>query len=120
MNGCDVIVYADKTVLKVQGLNIKGLNTGALEKILTEKFGSIVRVIGVTGNSLDMDVYGLGPEQIRRDEQGFIQTIAAAEGISLTDVTRLASAQKIKAVDIDKIPPRDKDYCAGERWSHHE
>ena len=32
----NIIVYTDKTVVKVQGLDVKGLDTRALEKILMD------------------------------------------------------------------------------------
>ena len=115
----DIIVYADKTVLKVQGLSVKGLNTRELEKLLMDKFQTIVRVIGVTGTSIDMDVYGIDPEKIIKDEKGIIKTIAASEGITPSDVAHLA-AERIKEVDFNSVEPRNTDYCARERWIDHD
>ena len=114
----NIIVYADKTVLKVKGLNIKGLNTKEVEDLLINKFQTIVRVIGVTGNSIDMDVYGLDPECIEKDADGIIKTIAAAEGIQPSDVTTLA-AQRIVEVDYNKVKEKNTDYCARERWLNY-
>ncbi|MGI6586165.1 MAG: hypothetical protein ACOX3L_09575 [Lutisporaceae bacterium] len=48
MNQEYIIAYADKTVLKISGLRIKGLNTKKLEQILKEKLYTLVRIIGVT------------------------------------------------------------------------
>lgn len=116
----NVIVYTDKTVVKVQGLDIKGLDTRTLEKILMDRFHSIVRVIGVTGSSIDMDIYGIEPEQIMRDENGLIRAISTTEGVTATEFAKLAGAEKIVPVDIDDIPQPKHDYCARERWLHHD
>lgn len=120
MNENDIVVFADKTVIKVRGLQIRGLNTREVEQLLTERFGSLVRVIGVTGGSIDMDVYGMDEEQLLRDEAGIIQTLSAAEGITPLEVAELASARRIVAVKYDEIPQRDGSYCARERWMEHE
>lgn len=116
----NIIVYTDKTVVKVQGLDVKGLDTRALEKILMDKFHSVVRIIGVTGSSIDMDIYGIDPEQIQKDEHGLIQAISTTEGVTATELAKLAGAEKIVPVDINHIPQRDHDYCARERWLHHD
>lgn len=120
MNQNDIIVYTDKTVLKVRGLNIHGLDTREVERLLTKRFGSVVRVIGVTGSSIDMDVYGMDPEQILRDEAGIIQTISTASGITPLEVAHLAEAERITEVEYDQIPERKGDYCARERWMRHD
>ena len=62
MNGADdnkVIVQVDKTVVKITGVDVKGLNIQELESLLKDKLKSMVRIIGVTGSSLEMDVYGI-------------------------------------------------------------
>ena len=115
-----IIAYADKTVLKISGLNVKGLDTRSLERILTERLGSVTRVIGVTGDSLEMDVYGVPPEQIKRDERGILSAVAAAEGVSLTDLAALEKAERTVAVDFNSIEPRTADSCARERWMKFE
>ena len=61
-----IIAHADKSVLKISGLEVKGLNTKQLEKILGDKLHTFVRVIGVTGNNIEMDVYDIEPEQVRK------------------------------------------------------
>ena len=76
-----VIVHVDKTVVKVTGLNIAGLNINQLEKVLLDKLKSVVRIIGVTGQSIEMDVYGIAEEDIQKDENGIIKAIAMAEGM---------------------------------------
>lgn len=115
-----VIVYADKTVLKISGLKIKGLNTSSIEKIMRDRLNTIVRVIGVTGSEIDMDVYNIDPEQILRDEDGIIRAVATAEGIEVTDVVRLAGAERIHPVDWNCIPDWDGQYCQAERWFGNE
>jgi len=120
MNRNNVIVYADKTVIKIKGLDIMGLDTRELEKKLTDRLRSVVRVIGVTGDSIDMDIYGIEPDKILEDEEGIIHVISTSDGISPTEVARLAEAKRIVAVDYDKIPSKEGDYCARERWTSHD
>ena len=115
----NIIVYADKTVLKVHGLSIHGLNTREVEQLLIKRFNTIVRVIGVTGDSIDMDVYGMDAEQIMRDEKGIIKTIAATEGVTPLEVARLA-AEGITEVDFNNVKERNSDYCARERGINHD
>ena len=111
-----IIAHADKLVLKISGLEIKGLNTVELEKLLSDKLKSFVRVIGVTGENIEMDVYGIEPEQVRKNEKGLIESIALAEGITLTDITKMACSEKIVPVDYDEIPDEPTSDCAMERW----
>lgn len=116
MNDSQIIVQADKTVIKIHNLSVKGLNTRQLENILIDKLDSMVRVIGVTGSSLEMDVYGLDEEAILKDEAGFIQAISLAEGITASEVTAIAYAKKICDVDFDHIPSKEGHSCMKERW----
>ena len=116
MNDSKIIVQADKTVIKIHNLSVKGLNTQELENILINKLESMVRVIGVTGSSLEMDVYGLDEEAILKNEAGFIQAISLAEGITASEVTAIAYAKKICDVDFDHIPPKEGHSCMKERW----
>lgn len=115
-NNTNVFVQVDKTVVKITGLSVKGLNIQQLEQLLQEKLHSMTRIIGVTGNSLEMDVYGIEEEDILRNSQGLIQTLALTEGIRTSDVTQLSQVAKIKSVDIDHIPEYDPQGCRGERW----
>lgn len=110
-----VIVHADKTVLKITGLSIRGLNTGQLEKLLQEKLQSMVRVIGVTGTSLEMDVYDLAAEDILKNEQGFIETVSLCDGILATEVAAIASAERIVEIDWHDIPSSPGSACLRER-----
>jgi hypothetical protein len=111
-----IIAYADKTVLKVSGLQIKGMNTQQLEQHLSEKLNSFVRVIGVTGEQIEMDVYNINPEQIAKDEHGLIQAIALIEGITVTDLTAISCNEKIVDVDFNLIPNQPISDCPRERW----
>lgn len=110
-----VIVNVDKTVVKITGIEVKGLNIQQLEKIINDKLKSMTRVIGVTGSSIDMDVYGIEEEDILREESGIIKAIAFAEGISINELSKLRSVKKIKTVNIDEIP--EATFCKGERWN---
>lgn len=116
----DVFVQVDKTVVKITGLSVKGLNIQQLEELLQNRLKTMTRVIGVTGTSLEMDVYGLDESEILRDQKGLIQTVALAEGIRVSDVTQLSQASNIRAVDFDHIPPYNPYGCQGERWLRYD
>jgi len=115
-NDVKVIVQVDKTVVKITGVEVKGLNIQQLEEILKDKLKSLVRVIGVTGSSIEMDVYGVDEEDILRREDGLITAISLADGISVSDVTALSSVKKIQSVNIDSVPEYIENGCRGERW----
>ena len=112
-----VIAHVDKTVLKIHGLKIKGLNARALEEKLADRLKSVVRVIGVTGSSIDMDIYGLDEQSILKDEHGIIQAVSLSEGITATELTQIAYAKKIVSVDYNNIPDT-KPGCSRVRWIH--
>ena len=111
-----IIAFADKTVFSIKGLEVKGLNTEQLEDILTKKLGTLVRVIGVTSSRIEMDVYGIAPEQIKRDENDVIKAVACVEGITLTDLAQIESNERIVEVDLNSIGAAGAPYCARERW----
>ena len=111
-----IIVHADKTVLKISGLKIKGMNTKQLEDLLSERLHTYARVIGVTGDSVEMDIYNIDPAQIAKDEEGIIHMVAVAEGINLTDFAKIVCNEKIVEVDIDTVPATPKSDCRRERW----
>lgn len=111
-----IIAHADKSVLKISGLKVRGLNTRQLEELLGEKLQTFVRVIGVTGENIEMDVYGIDPEQVRRDEKGLLETVVLTEGITATDLARLTCSEKIVEVDFASIPDTPISACAQERW----
>lgn len=110
-----IYVNVDKTVVKITGLDIKGLNIQQLEEILQSRLQTMTRIIGVTGNSLELDAYGISEDEILKDSDGLIKAISLADGIKATDVARLQQVQKIHQVDFDHIPPPGSG-CIGERW----
>jgi len=110
-----VIAHVDKTVVKIHGLRIKGLNARTLEEKLTERLKSVVRVIGVTGCSIDMDIYGLDEQSILKDEHGIIRAISLSEGITATELSHIAYAKKIVSVDYNNVPDPDTG-CSKVRW----
>lgn len=111
-----VIVQVDKTVVKITGIDVKGLNIQDLEALLKEKLKSMVRIIGVTGSSLEMDVYGIEEEDVLKEENGIIKAVALADGITLTDLAQISSVNKIKTVDINDVPAYSEGQCMKERW----
>ena len=111
-----IIVHADKTVLKIAGLEVKGLNSRQLETLLSERLHTYARVIGVTGDSVEMDIYNIDPAQIEKDEKGIIHMVALAEGIGLTDFAKIVCNEKIVEVDISDVPETPKSDCRRERW----
>ena len=116
----NIFVQVDKTVVKITGLSVKGLNVQQLETLLQDKLKSMTRIIGVTGTSLEMDIYGVEESEILRDAEGLIHTIALAEGIHVSDVTQLSQVEKIRSVDYEHIPPYNPRGCQGERWLAHD
>lgn len=116
MNHEFIIAHADKLVMKISGLKVKGLNTKQLEEILIDKLHTFVRVIGVTGENIEMDIYDVEPEQIRKDEEGIIKSVVLADGITLTDLTKMECSEKILEVDFNGIPNEPRSNCAMERW----
>ena len=115
-NDTKIIVQVDKTVVKVTGLEVKGLNIQQLEEIIIDKLKSVIRIIGVTGSSIEMDVYGVEEEDILREEDGLIKAIALADGITISDLSALSSVKKIQSVDINEVPDYIESGCKGERW----
>lgn len=105
-----IIAAADKSILKISGIHVRGLNTQDLERRLSERLHTLVRVIGVTGEQIEMDVYGIDPAQIRKDEKAVIQAISLVEGISAEDLCQISVSEKIIDVNIDDVP--DKPYHA--------
>lgn len=111
-----IIVHADKTVLKISGLEIKGMSTQQVEETLSARLHATVRVIGVTGERIEMDVYNLEPEQIEKDEQGLIKSLALIEGITVTDLAKVICNEKIIDIDYKDIPETPFSDCPRERW----
>ena len=90
----------------------------AIEKIVDSIRGGAQysTLIGVTGSSIEMDVYDIDPEQVRKNADGVIDTIALAEGISVSDVTSLSCSDRIVPVDFNNIPDEPISDCPMERW----
>jgi hypothetical protein len=111
-----VIAYVDKTVLRITGVRVKGLNPLALEKAVTDAIGRPVRVIGVTGESIDMDVYGLPDTAVSRDRNGLVKAIAAVEGIRAEDVIAIETSARARDVALADIPTGPPEGCVRELW----
>lgn len=116
MGNTRVIVYVDKTIVKITGIEVKGLKPFELEMTLKNLLGRSVRVIGVTAESIEMDVYGLSPESIYKNEEGIIKVISMVEGITAKDVMRIASAEKSVEVSVEELPKGEYYGCSRERW----
>jgi hypothetical protein len=113
----NIIAYADKTVLRIEGAAVSGLDPRELEETLSRKLNSVVRVIGVTGSSLEFDIYGIDPEKLYRDEREILQAVSLTDGITGLDVMRIARAEKIVPVSYDELDRRAKTGCSRERWT---
>ncbi|MBP1764047.1 MAG: uncharacterized protein H6Q65_1105 [Firmicutes bacterium] len=111
-----IVAYVDKTIVKITGIQIQGIKPIELEKAVAAKIGCPVRVIGVTSTSLKMDVYGLDPESILRDEQGLLQTISLIPGLTASDVTQIATAEKAKEISAEELAKRTRTCCPKENW----
>ena len=111
-----IIAYVDKTVVKIRGLKVTGLKPYELEKRIEDVIDSRVRIIGVTGNSIDMDIYGMDKDAVFENESGIIEAISITEGITALDVMKIDSAEKILEVDYENIPTGQYSGCAKERW----
>lgn len=111
-----IIAYVDKTVVKIRGLEVTGLKPYELEKKIEEVIDKRVRIIGVTGSSIDMDIYGMDKEAIFENESGIIKAISMTEGITALEVIKIDSAEKILEVDYENIPRGEYSGCGKERW----
>lgn len=115
-NETNILVQVDKTVVRITGLSVAGLNIQQLEDLLQAQLQTMTRIIGVTGDSLEMDVYGMSEDAILRDKDGLIQAVSLADGIRVSDVTQLSHVEEICSVDFFHIPPVDPQGCSAERW----
>ncbi len=110
-----VIVLADKTILRIRGISVAGLRPHELEVRLRAVLDTPVRVIGVTGESLDLDVYGMDPDAILRSEEDLITTVSLTDGIAAAEVIQIAAAERAVDVDADAVP-ESPNGCRAERW----
>jgi hypothetical protein len=111
-----IIAYVDKAVVKISGLKVSGLKPYELEGKIEESIDSRVRIIGVTGDSIDMDIYGMDKDSVYKNESGIVKAISMTEGITASDVIKIDSAEKIFEVDYKDIPNGEYEGCARERW----
>jgi sensor domain CHASE-containing protein len=111
-----IIAYVDKTIVKITGLRIQGVKPNVIEQLVADQIHRPVRVIGVTGDSLQMDVYDLEPDAILRDEAGVIKAISLAPGLTVSDVAQIDSAEKARTVDMQELAGNQTTGCLKERW----
>jgi hypothetical protein len=111
-----IIGYVDKTVVKIKGLKVTGLKPYELEKKIEDVIDKRVRIIGVTGESIDMDVYGLDKSAVYENEAGIIKAISITEGITALEVIKIDSAEEIVEIDYERVPKGEYNGCARERW----
>lgn len=109
-----IIALVDKTVVRVTGLEIKGVKPSEVEGILTSALGRVARVIGVAGDSLEFDVYGLEPEAVLKGSDDLIKAIALAEGVKATEVAGVDTAERVRTFPVEELARR-RMACAGER-----
>lgn len=114
--GLGVVVYVDKMVVRITGLDIKGFKPYELEERLEEIVKSRVRIIGVTDDSIDMDIYNLEETDIYRNEDGIIEAISLTEGITALEVIEISKAEKIREIDYENLPKSQTNGCLKERW----
>lgn len=75
-----------------------------------------MRIIGVTGTGIEMDVYGVPEEALRRDERGMIEAMSLCEGITVSDLTEMEQCSRIREVPFESLPAYTMDACQGEKW----
>ena len=112
-----VIVYVDKTVVKIAGLKIDRINLSEIEKKLITILGRPVRVIGVSGESLEFDVYEFSPEQVYKNERNIVEAIAN-EGIKGNEVAKIMKAERAPEISFDDlitITTHERG-CPAEKW----
>lgn len=116
--GCErIIAYIDKTVVKIVGFKIDKINLAEIEKNIINILNRPVRVIGVSGEGLEFDVYNFPPEQIFKNERNIIEAIAN-EGIKGAEIAKIVKAEHIPEVKIDDLILKqgEENLCPAERW----
>lgn len=111
-----IVAYIDKTIVKITGIRIQGIKPVDLEKAVAEKLGCPVRVIGVSSHSLQMDIYGLEPESVLRDEKGLIRIISLIPGLTASDVAQIVTAEKAREVSAEELAKKPRASCPKENW----
>lgn len=114
-----VIVYTDKVMLKISGLQVKGIKPGDLEDEIGRLFNKPVRTIGVTGDTVELDIYNLDAEQVLTQAEGIVKAVSLTEGITPGEVVRIASSEKVIQVGkkkVEEILSANDDVCGKARW----
>lgn len=111
-----IVAYVDKTIVKIIGIRIQGIKPVDLEKAVTKEIGCPVRVIGVSSESIQMDIYGLEPEAVLRNEKGLIQTISLIPGLTASDVAQIVTAEKAREISAEELAKRTRTSCPKENW----
>jgi hypothetical protein len=112
-----IVIYAQKTVLRISGIAVRGLKPCELEELLSKKLDTMVRIIGVTGSSIEMDIYGIDPEALQKDRQGIVTAISMMQGVRVQDFLTMDFSRMCE-VTMDNLPPPTAG-CAKERWTGH-
>lgn len=111
-----VLARMDKTMLRIRGVRVRGLKPVDLERGLADRIGRPVRVIGVTGDRVEMDVYGLEPESILKDSRGLVAAVSAVEGIQAGEVASMDRSERLVDIHVRDIPRGPHAGCKREIW----
>lgn len=111
-----IVAYVGKTIVKITGINVRGIKPVELEQVVSREIGCPVRVIGVSSQAIKMDVYGLEPEAILQNEQGLITAISLVPGLTASDVACIAAAEKAREVSKTELANRPQTVCPKEKW----
>jgi hypothetical protein len=111
-----LVIYIDKTMLSVKGVSIKGLRPKDLEEKIKKIVRRPVRIIGVTGSDLQMDIYGLSAQQVLMDENKIIKAVSLVEGIEAREIITLEAKQEVTKIDASELRADSYKGCARERW----
>lgn len=111
-----IIAYVDKTVVKITGIAVHGVKPRDLEAAVVARIGRPARVIGVSSNHIQMDIYGLEPEAVLQDEAGLITAISLVPGLTAKEVAGIAFAEKAREVSAEQLSGKPRMSCAKENW----
>jgi len=113
-----VIVYTDKTMLKITGIRVKGLRAPELEERLQQIFHRPVRLIGVTGNQIEMDIYDLDNEAALNKADGVVQAISFVEGITADNIIEISCSGRSVELNVEEIRrlAASSGQCGRESW----
>lgn len=111
-----IIAYVDKTIVKITGIQIQGLKPIELEKAVAQEIGCPVRVIGVSSQSIQMDIYGLEPEAILRNQKGLVQAISLIPGLTASEIVQIVTAEKAREISAEELAKRTRVSCPKANW----